>query len=358
MRNRWIVWIAIVAILVSGCVRAGSSAEPPAAPSSSLVAAEAAVSSVRPSPMPNLSSAPTIDPLPSGLDPKVAHAVEMRRGSGLRYDLEYVLASMTDPRARIYLLDFPMYPEEEAKLIADQADQDVAVSVIQAYAAAHAGEYGGVYIDRDEHPGIVTALWTDHLGEHQRAINDKLDGRFVILRQVRWSEAYLTGIQERVAADLDWLAEIPAAFDGVGAHTSANAVFLEVSSAEPRAVELILAHYGLGEELVVTSDGTGARLIPGGTVKGRVVRPDGKRLGENDLLLGDESTTPGGCGGGDMGFGIRHDGTFEYPCQAGVRTILVQKNIADGEWKVIGRGTVTVVGHKTVKLTIKLTENP
>lgn len=355
MRNRRTVSIAIAAILVSGCVRAGASAEPTVSPSSSPGAAETGLERT---PVPTVSSPPTVEPLPSDLDPKVAHAIEMRRGSGLRHDLEYVLASMTDPRARIYLLDFPLYPEEEARLLADQADQDVAVSVIQAYAAAHDDEYGGLYIDRDEHPGIVTALWTGHLEEHQQAINDQLDGGFVILRQVRWSEAHLRAIQERITADLDWIREIPAAFAGVGVHIVANSVYMEVSSAEPRAVELIVAHYGLGEEVVVTSDGTGAMLIPGGTVKGRVVRPDGTRLGENDLLLDVEHTTPGGCGGGDMGFGIGNDGTFEYPCQAGLRTIVVLKNIAEGEWKTIGRGTVKVLAHKTVKLTIKLTENP
>jgi hypothetical protein len=354
MRLRWRLWIAIVAILASGCVRAGSGPESSLAPSASPETAETAIAEATPSP------APTDEPLPSDLDPKVAHAIEMRRGSGLRHDLLFVLASMADPRATSNLLDFPLYPEEEASLMANQADQDLAVSVIQAYAMGHTDEFGGIYIDRDKHPGVVTALWTDHLEDHQRAINDKLDGGFVILRQVRYAETDLRDLQHTVSVATQgaWFDRIPAKVFSIGVSISGNVAVLRISSSNPDAPRIVAQHLNADDRLRVESDDTGAMLIPDGTVKGRVIRPDGRRLGENDLMLDDESTTPGGCGGGDMGFGIRNDGTFEYPCQAGLRTIVVRQNIAEGEWKVIGRGTIKVLAHKTVKLTIELTENP
>lgn len=353
MRVRWVVPIAIAAIVASGCVRAGADVVP------------SGTASATPTPEPSLAAptatiAPTPEVLPSDLDPKIAHAIDMRRGAGLRYDLDYVLASMSDPRAKVNLLDFPLYPEEEAKLLADQADQDVAVQAIQAYAADHADEFAGLYVDRDEHPGVVTALWTGHLELHERAISEALGGRLVLHRLVRYGYADLQAITERIKADQGWMKAIPARMWGLGVHERENIIVLEVSSAEPTAVQQIEDHYHLGDQLRVVSDGTGAMLIPAGWVKGRVIPPGSKRIDEDaHLMLDSTSSDPGHCGGGDIGFGIAHDGTFEYPCQAGTRTILVLKSGGeDGDWYPIGSATVKVRAGKTVKVTIHLTEAP
>ena len=107
------------------------------------------------------------------------------------------------------------------------------------------------------------------------------------------------------------------------------------------------------------SDGTGAMLIPAGWVKGRVVRADGKRLGENDLLLDSTSSVPGHCGGGDIGFGDRATtAPSNTRARPATRTILVMKSRAEGEWYPIGSATVKVRAGKTVKVTIHLTEAP
>ena len=92
----------------------------------------------------------------------------------------YVIASMTDPRATINLLDFPLYPDEEG----------------QARRRSGRPGRGG-----RGHPGlrrrprrrirrslhrsrraswVVTALWTGHLeAASSRRISDRLDGRLV-----------------------------------------------------------------------------------------------------------------------------------------------------------------------------------
>ena len=315
----------------------------------------------QPSPAgPTATSVATTEPIPSTLDPKIAHAIDMRRGAGLRYDLDYVLASMTDPRATINLLDFPLYPDEVAKLVADQAYQDLAVQAIQAYAADHEDEFAGVYIDRVDHPGVVTALWAGHLEQHEQAIREALDGRLVLHRLVRYGYANLSAIAERIKADLRWMKAIPARMWGLGVDQKENVIVLEVSSAEPTAVQQIEDHYGLGDQLHVISDGTGAMLIPGGWVKGRVLTPDGKPLREDVTWRWiSRSSDPGHCGGGDIGFSVLPDGTFEYPCKAGTRTILIMKSGGeDGDDYPIGSATVKVRAGKTVKVTIHLTETP
>jgi hypothetical protein len=299
------------------------------------------------------------EPRPSDLDPRILHAIEMRRSLGIRADIEYVVASMTDRRASVTILDFPTYPDEDAKLAADQADQDRAVTVIQEYGAGLPDEFGGLYIDRDEHPGVVTMLWTDHLADHARIVRERLDGGFVIARQVRYSQAHLQALVDAMSADMTWTSAIPAAFQGLGVDTIKNVIVLDVSSAEPTAVQQILDHYALGDRLAVSSDGTGAALIPAGTVDGLVIGPDGRPADpRGGLDVRDEPGAPGSCGGGDMGFGVADDGTFKYPCQAGPRVIVIMKNVADGEWKVIGRAKVMVAAGGTTKVTIHLTEMP
>ena len=169
----------------------------------------------------------------------------------------------------------------------------------------------------------------------------------------------LSAIAERIKADLRWMKAIPARMWGIGVDQKKNVIVLEVSSAEPTAVRQIEDHYGLGDQLQVISDGTGAMLIPAGWVNGRVVTPDGTPLREDVLLMLDStSSDPGHCGGGDIGFSVLPNGTFEYACQAGTRTILIMKSDPDGDDYPIGSATVKVRAGKTVKVTIHLTEAP
>jgi hypothetical protein len=67
------------------------------------------------------------------------------------------------------------------------------------------------------------------------------------------------------------------------------------------------------------------------------------------------SDGPGDCGGGDIGFGVAADGTFELPCQAGGHIIQVQIGVPDDGWKTLGEGHVVAVADSTVTLEIRLT---
>ena len=355
------VAVLIVALVLSGCVGPTGPNPVTSTPTTAAMVPPAHDPSSAPA-SPASPAPPSEEPLPSDLDPDLRHAIESRRGLGLRHDLAYVLQVAADPAARNQLLDFPMYPEEEAKFLADQQMQDEAIPVIQAYAARHAAVFGGLYIDRGEHPGAVASLWTHDLDVHESAIRESLPpGTPLIFRQVRYSEAFLRAIQHRISADWDWMRSIPAAPESAGVDIIDNVAEVGVSSADPRAEAIIREHYGLGDELRVVSDGTGAALLPWGKVIGVVLGPNGKRIGQNDLMLDAVSADPGQCGGGDMGFGIVEDGTFEYPCQVGTRTIQVKKfkgPEGSGEWVVIGEATVRLIGTGAVAVRIRLTEAP
>jgi hypothetical protein len=298
-------------------------------------------------------------PPPSELDPEIARAIEVRRQMGLRHDLAYVLRAATDPAARSKIVDFPMYPHEEAKFLADHEVQEDAIAMIQRYAERHEEAFGGLHIDREEHPGAVVSLWTGDLSVHETAIRERLPaGTPLLFRQVRYSEAYLRALQDAIQRDTSWMeTAIPAAQQRLAIEIKENVVRLDVSSAEPRAVEQIEAHYDFGDALQVRSDGTGVRFIPWSTVVGAVLTPDGEPIGGSRFLLDSVSRMPGKCSGGS--YGVRSDGTFELACQVGTRTIVVSFVDRFGEEaREIGRGSVDVVEGQTRRLTITLTKEP
>jgi hypothetical protein len=346
MRDRTGI-LVVVAIVVAACAHV----PPSAAPSVRAGLTE-------PTTLTTSSPVPTAVPIPS-LDPEVAQAVRFRHDFGLRSDLPFVIASLTDPRATDLNFGVPLYPEEAAKLFADQADQDAAIPIVVGYGMGHPDEYAGVYIDREEHPGLVVALWTAHLDQHATTLAGLLGGHAIVVRQVRYPYAELDALKERVFADIDWMEAIPARATSIGVGVSANSVQLDVSSADPTAVQQIEAHYDLGDRLVVTSDKTGAELVPWGDVKGIVRTPGGRAPGANDLFVDYEyrADQPGGCNDG-VGHGVLANGQFEINCQAGVRTILIMGRAAKGGNEVVGRATVIVIAGQTVHVTIRLTRNP
>lgn len=297
---------------------------------------------------------PPAEELPSGLDPELADAIRLRRGYGLRFDLEYVRAVAKDPRASSDAYGVPVYPEEFEDFQRRHAESMDVVPIVQRYAGAHRDEFGGLYIDEASHVGVVS-LWTDHLAEHAGAIRKAVGPEArVAFGQVRYAESHLRVLQDQISADwrADWVTEIPAEFQSVGVDIQTSQVTVEVSSANPDAVAIIESHYDLGHQLRVESDGTGVALLPVGWITGRVTGTE--NLAGRDLGLDWESPDLGSCGGGDMGFGVNAKGRYELPCQIGTWTIIVVDFTGDDPVRELGRGTVEVLADKTVTLDIHL----
>jgi hypothetical protein len=352
-----ILLAALTASLVVGCSVAAPSTEPPGPSTAAETARPTAISPPTPRATEPATPPPTLAPevLPSDLDPELADAVRLRRSYGLRSDLAYVQAVAKDPRASNDAYGVPVYPEEFEDAQRRFNESMGVAGLVNGYAGSHRDEFGGLYIDEATHAGVVS-LWTDHLAEHAAAIHRAVgpDAR-VAFGQVRYAEADLRVLQDQISEDVreDWIADIPAQFESLGVDIHASQVSLEVSSANPDAVTIIEAHYGLGDRLRVESDGTGRTLIPWGTVIGRVTGIADRGAWQY-LSLEWESPDVGSCGGGDMGFGVGDDGRYELPCQAGTRTIIVVGVDAEDTRRELGRGTIEVEPDKTVTLDIRV----
>jgi hypothetical protein len=333
-----VAWILGAMVMVAGCA--------PASPSAATDAAGAASPSAEGvvSPAPSGSADPGAS-LPDDLPEEIVHAIRQRQAFGLRSDLEWVQQVAADPRAGVNLLDFPMLPEEEAEFEARQATFEELAAAVNAYAATRGDTFGGVWIDQEAH--TVVAAWTSSAELHRLAILASL-GKAAPLegRTVRYAERELTTLQDRIAADRDWLQTIPAVMTFSSVDIMANRTELGISSANPQAAAMILGHYGVGPDMLsVQSDGTGILLQPRGTVNGTVVLADGSPPGQNDWNLAWIPDRPQGGGGGDcgemVGYGVDPEGSFTIDCAPGGWTFHVQAPAGEG-WQDIGSGHVVV----------------
>jgi hypothetical protein len=300
---------------------------------------------------------PVVIPIESP-SPAELEAIRLRTDLGLRSDLDYVRAVAANPLASSREYGVPLLPGELAELSRRAANLEAIRDVVVAYTEARPLEFAGMYID-NLNGRALTTMWTANVELHAAAIRSLVrPGAPVAFRSARFTYLDLRALQDRIEADRDWMRAQVIALLGVGVHVEANQVFLQVSSANPRAPEMLLARYAVPIGMIsVESDGTGAALIPRGTVRGQVLDSLGKPPGEavaNELRLEWTSDGPGTCGGGDIGYGLTADGRFELPCQAGGHTILVQTMVGEQDWKTIGTGHLVAIGGGTIELAITL----
>jgi hypothetical protein len=305
-----------------------------------------------PTPSPSVTLAAVSTPSPAE-----QAAITFRVTFGLRADLAYVRAVANDATASSKEFAVPLLPAEVKELESRPSDPGGIIDAVQPYADLHPADFGAMFQDPD-HVG-VTFLWVRNLEAHAEAVWRRVrPGSQLTFLYATYAYDDLRALQERVGNDWDWMRADAIAPTGVGVRDELNWVELDISSANPGAAALILAHYSVPANMLhIVSDGTGAALIPPGTVTGRVVDSLGKPPGQaiaHDLNLGWSSDGPGDCGGGDIGYGIGADGRFELPCQAGGHDMLVEVSVPDGGWKTIASGHVVAVAGKTVTMTMRL----
>ena len=339
VRRLGFVMVLAVAVVAAGCSRAASSAPATgatatgASPSASLVAAASA----------DPGASPSAVPLPSD----IAYAVHQRETFGLRSDLAWVEQVAADPTARIVMLDIPLTPAEEQWMESRQASYDEVVAAVSAYAATVPDEFGGLYIDQPN--SRVVALFTGHLDQHRQAILDQLGKSGPLdVQQVTYTDAELRALQDRISADWDWLRSINAQATGVGVYTMENRVVLSISSTNPDAPALVLAHYGLpASELRVSSDGTGIALMPQGWADVSVKVATGVSAPPSGWTVDMTGDGPGSWGG-EVGWGVQPGMTAKVPATVGGWTV----KLLDDSQKVVASGHVTIVAGKHVALVL------
>ncbi len=300
-----------------------------------------------------ISMAPLASPTAAELD-----AMRFRSDFGLRADLQFVRQVALDPQASSSEFAVLLLPGEVTELFAREANAEAVLAIVTEEASAHPEDYCGRYVNNAD-GGAVTTLWRANLEAHATAIRSKVSplARLAFL-PCRFSQRELDALMERLGSDdRSWMASIPAKAMSWGRNDTQDFVELHISSAVPDAASVVLAHYvdvlGLPEGILrVDSDGNGAGLRPWGFVRISVVGPSGSAVGPNSLGLDWQGDLPNlYCGVGDRGYGISWDGTpTELPCQAGRWTIFVGTG---GRESAVGQGTVTVIGGRSVNLTIR-----
>jgi len=324
---------ALATLLVAACTGPGPAALSPSIAGAGLTTATPASETASPAPLPS----------------EIAYAVAQRQRFGLRSDAAWVEQVASDSTARVGMLDIPLTPAEEQWFGARQATFDQVVAAVQAEAAEAPHQFGGVYIDQPS--GQVVALFTTNLDQHRQAILDRVGPAAALaVRQVTYPEATLRALQDRISSDIDWLKGIDAAALTIGVDVIRNQTTLELSSTNPDAPALALAHYGVpDDELAVTEDGTGAALLPRGTIDLTVTAPKGMPVSAGGWDLEFAGDGPGECGG-EVGLGVVPGRVTEVPCQIGGWTV----KLLDENRAVVASGHVMVVAGKHVALAIRL----
>jgi hypothetical protein len=325
---------------------------PPPTPSPSPSPSGGSVSASCP---PFRTEPPAMPELPPEVDETTRTAIRMRIDYGLRHDLFWVEHVAAQPNITM-AWGFPMLPSEETILFSRNPGTEIVQAAIARY--GHGDEFGGLWIDQAI-GGVIVLAWKGDVARHEAGMRAELPACHpLVFRKVRFSLAELEPWRDRVQADMDWLADIPAAFQGLGVDEKANAVVLQISSARPDAERLILAHYGAPDGVIrVESDGTGAVLLPWGTVVGRVHTFEGEApVGELMVAYG-ANGVPGSCATEPFGVWVDADGRFEMPCQVGRRSVEIRVRTLESDWELLTSVEVDVVEGGRVPVELRLPED-
>ena len=299
------------------------------------------------------SPAPSPSANPWLSDARINEAIRFREGVGLRSDPAWVRSVAERPDA-VFEFGIPMTPDELAEFQLRNANADAVIETVKAYGTDHPDAWAGAYIDSDRN---VVAMFTRDLDAHAVALRSRVGaGAPLIVRQVDWTDAELQAVFRRIRDDVHqrtWFLVHDIYPLGVGVDTVANQVSVEVSSARSDLDALLEARYDAVGMLAIDSDGTGARLMPTGTLAGRVIDATGTPVAFVDLELTSDVAGAGSLS--DVGLRTDAKGRFEIPDVTAVTYyVLVYTYDEVSGKRVLGHAPATVRPDRTTKVTITI----
>jgi hypothetical protein len=221
-------------------------------------------------------AAPTI-PSPTMSSEALDDAKIFREAFALRADEAWIIEVWRSPDADRLTFGVPLTQEEVDELTRRASSIDQISGVVGEYGRAHPADWGGAFVDHAA-GGVLVAQFKSNVAAHGAALMALVrPGAQLTVREVRWSLAELQALGSRFNLNDPWFRTLPAVLYGTGPNIMTNRLELEVSSADPRAADLILRHFNLGNDQVfVKLDGTGALLLPTGKLRVRAVDKDGR----------------------------------------------------------------------------------
>jgi hypothetical protein len=186
-------------------------------------------------------------------DAGIERAVALRKSFGLRTDDAWIRSVANNPEAltNVTRYSIPITNDEVAHI----ADRDAVLADLEQFRTSHLQTWGGYYIDGD----AIVVLLIDPVGTVRHELSSAVPVPLLV-KPARWSLRALNDLATRVADD-PWL-QTRYHLLSAGADVEHNRVALEVSSTDRTVPATIAAHFGLGDELTVTIDGTGEQSGP------------------------------------------------------------------------------------------------
>jgi hypothetical protein len=291
-------------------------------------------------------------------DAGIDRATKFREQARLEASRSWVEHVALDPDALANLRRYGVpLTSAEINILSQRAKSIADVRrVTDAFAAGHPEAWAGDYTAG----GQLVVVLVDPTGTLSDELGAQIDpGAPFRIRTGRWTLAELTALKERIKGDF-WLRNRYELID-LGVNVARNVVELEVSSADPSAPAEIAANFDVGEQLVVTIDGTGVLALPTGTIRGQVQYADGTPA--TGLVVELKGDIPGAGSTGDVGNGTGDDGIFVFRDVAatGYEVRLFSPYDRQGEWLEypdwipVGSKRVEVLPGETTDVVIVVT---
>lgn len=134
-----------------------------------------------------------------------------------------------------------------------RSPSEAAIRTLNRYGRDHQDTFGGLYIDRETHAGIVM-LFTDDAATHEAALRSLLPDTPLDVKTVRFSEAVLMELLQRLVQDSDWLSSTGFTTYSMSVDIVDNVAELTGATNDPTAKERIHERYGREMLRIVAHD--------------------------------------------------------------------------------------------------------